>query len=161
MTGWIRCGGILLLCGIMMIVGYGSGLRYAQDAAETVTAAADLTDSAEDVIERFRTERQQLRQMQISQLNEIIYGSGTDASIITEAQARQLELMKWSEQEVMMEGILSLRGFDDVLATVHNGSVNIMLRTDVLNEQQTAVILDAVTRELKISAGNVKIIPIN
>ena len=59
------------------------------------------------------------------------------------------------------EGLLRLREFADVLVTVHTDSVNVMVRADALNRQQSAVILDLVMRETGISGGNVKIIPIN
>ena len=119
------------------------------------------TAAALDPIEQFRTERQQLRQMQMDQLNEIVYGGSADTEMIGMAQRRQLELMEWSELELTLEGVLRLREFEDVLVTVHTDSVNVMVRTDALTREQTAVILELVMRETGISGGNVKIIPIN
>ena len=119
------------------------------------------TVAAVNPIEQFRTERQQLRQMQMEQLNEIVYGGSADAEMIAMAQRRQLELMEWSEHELTLEGVLRLREFEDALVTVHTDSVNVMVCADALTREQTAVILELVMRETGISGGNVKIIPIN
>jgi stage III sporulation protein AH len=121
------------------------------------TAVAGVVDP----VERFRAERQQLRQMQISQLNDLIYGGTASEEIVLLAQKRLLELMDWTEKETTIEGVLSIRDFKDVVATVHEDSINILIRSDALTKQQTAVILDLVMRETGFSGGNVKIIPIN
>ena len=155
---WIAgAAAALVLCGAL---GFGLGIRVSgEKAAENLPAME--TAAALDPIEQFRTERQQLRQMQMDQLNEIVYGGSADTEMIGMAQRRQLELMEWSELELTLEGVLRLREFEDVLVTVHTDSVNVMVRADALTREQTAVILELVMRETGISGGNVKIIPIN
>ena len=46
------------------------------------------------------------------------------------------------------------------MATVHEDSVNVLVRAESLSQSETAVILELVLRETGISGGNVKIIPI-
>ncbi len=155
---------VLLSCALVAALalgaacGYLGGVRVAQEA---VTASAPAVGPTADSMEAFRTERQQLRQMQLSQLNEIVYAENSSDEIVTRARARQMELMEWAEQEQTLEGVLSARGFEDVLATVHGDSVNVLVRTDALTREQTAVILELVMRETGVSGGNVKIIPVN
>lgn len=142
------------------VLGFCLGWSVPRGAIEDETAAATASSfDGPNAIDRFRTERQQLRQMQLSQLAEIIHGGDEELSAL--ARRRQLELMDWSERELTLEAVLSLRGFQDVLVTMHTDSVNVMIRADAVNQQQAAVILEAVTRETGISGGNVKIIPIN
>lgn len=155
---------VLLSCALVAALalgaacGYLGGVRAAQEA---VTAPAPAVGPTADSMEAFRTERQQLRQMQLSQLNEIVYAENSSDEIVTRARARQMELMEWAEQEQTLEGVLSARGFEDVLATVHGDSVNVLVRTDALTREQTAVILELVMRETGVSGGSVKIIPVN
>lgn len=132
--------------------------RWARQPAEVSAPAAGPTA---DSLEAFRTERQQLRQMQLSQLNEIVYAENSSEEIVARARARQMELMEWAEQEQSIESVLRARGFEDALATVHAGSVNVLVRADALNREQTAVILELAMRETGVSGGNVKIIPVN
>ena len=115
----------------------------------------------QNVVEEFRTERQQLRQMQKSQLNEIIHGAQSDDEIVLLAQRQLLEMLEAEEQELTLEGILKMRGFEDAVVTVHTDSVNVILRCETITQQETAVILELVMRETGVTSGNVKIIPIN
>lgn len=156
--GWLAgAAAALVLCGML---GFGAGISVSKGNTAEVPPAQE-TSAAVDPIVQFRTERQQLRQMQIGQLNEIVYGGSADAEMVAMARQRQMELMEWSEQELTLEGVLRLREFKDVLVTVHTDSVNVMVRADALTREQTAVILELVVRETGISGGNVKIIPIN
>ena len=155
---------VLLSCALVAALALGAAcgyLRGVRAAQEAVTASAPAVGPTADSMEAFRTERQQLRQMQLSQLNEIVYAENSSDEIVTRARARQMELMEWAEQEQTLEGVLSVRGFEDVLATVHGDSVNVLVRTDALTREQTAVILELVMRETGVSGGNVKIIPVN
>lgn len=154
--------GLVIGCAFALAVGFAAGwMMKPADIQSPAVSAASAQETAQDPLERFRTERQQLRQRQIAQLNELIYGESADAETTRLAKQRLLELMRWSEQETTLEGLLRLREFADVLVTVHTDSVNVMVRADALNRQQSAVILDLVMRETGISGGNVKIIPIN
>ena len=157
MKRWMVIG-----CAFSLALGFAAGwtMRPSEVQPPAYSAASSM-ETAQDPLEQFRTERQQLRQRQIAQLNELIYGESADAETIALAKQRLLELMQWSEQETTLEGLLRLREFADVLVTVHTDSVNVMVRADALNRQQSAVILDLVMRETGISGGNVKIIPIN
>lgn len=141
------------------LAGYALG-RLTASEAQTALAPAASGPSA-DSIEQFRTEREQLRQMQLSQLNEIVYGEGTTEALAAQARQRQLELMAWAEQEQTIENVLRARGFTDALVTVHTSSVNVLVRADALTREQSAVILELVMRETGVSGGNVKIIPVN
>ena len=123
---------------------------------QTVAAQAEV-----DPIDAFRTEREQLRQMQAAQIDELIHSENTDSEVIRMAQARLLERLDDQEKETTIEGVLRARGFKDAIATVHRDSVNILVRAEALSRQETAVILELVVRETGISGGNVKIIPIN
>lgn len=141
---------------IAFLFGFAIGIRNSPAEPKSVQATAD---SGINTIDNFRTERQQLRQMQLSQLNEIIH-TDSEPEITTLAQKRQMEMMEWSEQELTLEGILAARGFSDAVVTVHTGSVNVLIQQEAVTNQQAAMILELVTRETGISSGNVKIIPL-
>ena len=124
-------------------------------------AVNSATVTKADPLEKFRAERQQLRAMQKAQLNDIIHDAATEAATADLARRQLIELCEAEEQELTVEGILSMRGFSDPVVTVHKASVNVLVRTDSLNRQQSSIILDLVCRETGVSAGDVKIIPIN
>ena len=148
---WIALALMLALGG-----GFIGRIRATVPAAESVEAAVE-----EDAIAAFRTEREQLRAMQKAQLNEIVHGDGSEPEIAALAQRQLMELCSREEHELTLEGLLTLRGFDDPVVTVQSDSVNVLLRAELVTQQECSVILDLVCRETGVQSGNVKIIPIN
>lgn len=134
-----------------------------QEAAVSAPPAEAQTASQAGLepLARFVSEREQIRNQEIAQLNELISDRGTSETVRSDAQAQKLNLVTWMEQEVTLEGVLRARGFDEVVATVHQDSVNILIRTQQLTQSETARILELVTRETGQIGGNVKIIPVN
>lgn len=147
---------------LMILLSFALGYMFGgKTAYEPATAASDAHTANVDPIKEFRSERQMTRQMQISQLNELMHSSDAGDDVVLMARRRLLSLMDWAEKETTIEGILNMREFEDAVVTVHDDSVNVLVKGDGLTQRQTAVILEIVMRETGISGGNVKIIPIN
>ena len=142
-----------ILCAAVAIVGN----LDMQRKNVAVSAAVE----AENPIDRFRTERQQLRSMQKAQLNDIIHDGATDTDTADLARRQMLEILEHEEAELTIEGILSMRGFKNPVATVHNGSVNILIESELITKQESSVILELVCRETGAMSSDIKIIPIN
>lgn len=148
----------LLLVAIMVYVA-----APAFEKSEPVLARPEATAAAqrEDPLEKFRAERKQTREEEIRQINALLDDESVDEQIRVQAQGQLLNLTNWMEQEVTIEGVLRARGYQDPLATVHEDSVNVIVRSDALTQSDSARILELVTRETGQTGGNVKIIPIN
>lgn len=136
---------------------------YIQRNAPRAMGAAStaVSPEREDPVTRFRTEREQLRSRQTGELNDIIHDDSSDAETVNLAKRQLMDLMKRQEAEQRLEGVLSIRGFEDALVTVSDASVNVILRAKALTRRESAVILDLVLRETGVTAGNVKILTIN
>ncbi|MEA5070218.1 MAG: SpoIIIAH-like family protein [Christensenellaceae bacterium] len=132
----------------------------------SVAAGAAGAEGAEgaavpaDAIERFRGEREQMRAVEMRELKALIADVAADAELRDEARRQLLGLTTYMEQEATIEGVLRARGFEDALCTVHEGSVNVLVRADALTRAESAVILELALRETKEQSGNIKIIPI-
>ena len=151
-----KAAGVIVLALTMAAAGWWMGRSSVDVPVAPVNAAVQ-----EDAVTAFRTEREQLRAMQKAQLNEIVHGDGTEAEIAALAQRQLMELCSREEHELTLEGLLTLRGFDDPVVTVQSDSVNVLLRSELVTQQECSVILDLVCRETGVQSGNVKIIPIN
>ena len=152
----------LLVVGFLMMAAFSGGFAMGSSGKASETAApVSAGQTQTDPLEQYRTERQQLRSRQRASLNEIIYAENSDDETVRLAQRQLMTLMTAEAQETNLEGTLRARGFSGVLATVQGDSVNVLLRTDSLNQAQAAIIYDLVLRETGVTGGNVKIIPIN
>ena len=134
--------------------------RQARPAALPAETAV-VVQAEEDPLTRFRTQRQQLRQKQRAELNDIIHDADTDAETLSMAQRQLLSLMENETAEATLEGLLSARGFQDPLVSANAGAVYVMVRSEGLDRRETAIILDLALRETGVTAGNVKILAIN
>ena len=152
-----RTVGLIALSLAMAAAGWWMGRSSVNVPVAPVNAAVQ----EEDAVATFRTEREQLRAMQKAQLNEIVHDDATEAEIAALAQRQLMELCSREEHELTLEGLLTRRGFDDPVVTVQSDSVNVLLRAELVTQQECSVILDLVCRETGVQSGNVKIIPIN
>ena len=153
-----RALGLIALMLIAAVGGWCAGRGSVEKGARAVIAEVS---TEEDAIDAFRTEREQLRAMQKAQLNEIVHSDASEAEIAALAQRQLMDICSREEHELTLEGLLTLRGFDDPLVTVQSDSVNVLLRTQIVTQQECSIILDLVCRETGVQSGNVKIIPIN
>ena len=144
----------LALC-MVGVIALGVQMMREDAAAVSIAPETGMSEA-----QRFRTVREQLRSAMKAQLNDVAHGADSDAELAAMAQKQLVELCAREEQELTLEGVLALRGWEDPIVTVHADSVNVLLQTDVVTSAESAAILELVCRETGAQSGNVKIIPI-
>ena len=150
----VSCASALVLVALCALA---IGLKQ-EIKAQPVTAQVE---QEQDPILDFITERAALRREQTRQLEQMMNDENLDIVLRGEAGAQLLRLLEYSEQETTIEGVLRVRGFEDAVVTVHADSANVLVRTPSLSRDQSAQILELVSRETGLLGGNIKIIPIN
>ena len=128
------------------------------DTAEEVAVAAYVEP---DALVQFCTEQEQLRSMQLSQLDDIINSEKSSQELIDRAQAEKIDITERMEQEQLVAGILRARGYTNAAAVVGDDHITIMVRAGQLGETDAARITELVLSQSGIAAENIKIIPIN
>lgn len=116
---------------------------------------------SEEAAAVFAQDRNAVRQYELEALREISADMSASEEIRSEAARRRMALMEWMEQEASIQEVLSARGYETPVVTVHEDSVNVVVRAQALSREQAGIILELVTRETGVTGGNVKIIPIN
>lgn len=147
----------LVSAALLAAVLTAGGLRSARDERRETAP----TLSGEETISAFSTDRDAVRRYELEALKEIAGDESASQEIRFEAQRRRMTLMEWMEKETAIEAVLSARGYDTPVVTVHEDSVNVAVRAESLGREEAGVILELVTRETGVTGGNVKIIPIN
>lgn len=130
-----------------------------KELSDSISVANEVSIKS-DPIQQFRTEREQLRQMQKNELNEIIYTQNADVGIVRAAQEQLLDLLETERLEVLTEGILHLRGFEGAVVILNGDSANVLIGEEILDVQKSTLIMELIVSETGVSTGNVKIIPI-
>lgn len=112
-------------------------------------------------VSEFRFDRESVRKMETEQLLFLSQDENTDETIRLRAQEALKTLAASMEAEATIEAVLLARGHEDAVVTVHEGSVNVVIKSGYDNKAESAFILDLVMRETGESAGNVKIIAVD
>lgn len=104
--------------------------------------------------------RDQTRARNTESLLEII-----NSEVVSEAQKQgaveqMLELTDISERETGAETLLSAKGFEDVVVSISDSKVDVVINQPEVNEAQRAQIEDVITRKTGIPPENIVITPI-
>ena len=125
------------------------------------TRPGETPPPAQESISAFSADRDALRREEMEQLSEIADDDDAPEDIRSEALRRQMQLMQWMEAEATIRDVLAARGFETPVVTVHEDSVNVVVKAEGLERTEAEVILELAVRETGVRAENVKIIPIN
>lgn len=107
----------------------------------------------------YRIERENTRKKEIEVIREIVDNPNSDAEMKKEAQAQLLEIADNMEKELLIEGLIKAKGFEDTIVMMSKNSVNVIVNRSELKPEEVAQILDIVKRESGKSADSIKIIP--
>jgi len=158
----LTVGAICMLLAAAVITNVVVNNRAAEKAkAASGTSAAQetaVTEASSKIgfFASYREERDNVRTQELAYLDAIV-SQGADEATLSDAQKQKLELINCMELELTVENLVRGKGFDDVIVSMHAGSVNVIVGAETLQDEQVAQILDIVLRETGESAENVKI----
>lgn len=140
------------------------------DADSDIAELANQTDSSiEEAISQeavstssnyfveYRLARDKLRAALIERLNQIINNEKTEEKVRTKAQQEIINLNKIAEKELLIEGLIKAKGFEDALVFLNEDNARVVIDRDELTEQDVMKILEIVTSETGLKPTNIKI----
>lgn len=130
--------------------------KYTDDSIEETISSEDSLMSSNYYIEQ-RLSRDKLRANLIDRLNEIVNNDNTSDEMRNEAQKKIMDIGEVSQKELLIEGLVKTKGFDDVLVFLTEENARIVVSADELTEQDIAKILEVVITETGLDASNIKI----
>ena len=128
--------------------------KMAQAEAAAVSVSAPGAQGS--FFDIYRSERDSVRTQELAYLDAIV-AQGGDEATLSEAQKQKMTLVGCMESELNTENLIRAKGFEEVIVSMHNGSVNVIVDADALTDEQVAQILDIVLRETGESAENIKV----
>lgn len=107
----------------------------------------------------FRLDRERIREKELSSIESVINDENTDKNVLAKAQEQKLNISSAMEKEVTLEGLLKSKGFSDVVVTIRENSINVVVEEQEVDEKKAAQILEVVQRETGEDATNIKVLP--
>ena len=152
---------VLVIAGLAILLAVTGVLNWKFAADKKARQQAEGNGGTEQTVSSFadfRTERERVRTQELTSIDSIINNENTDTQTLAEAQKMKLELTDTMEKELLIEGLLKAKGFEDAVITISDTAVNVIVKQQDLTKQQVAQVLEIVLREAgDISAENVKI----
>ncbi len=126
--------------------------------SDSQNPSADTPVSGQDYFEAYRANRQSIRDMEMKYVQTISGNEGTDAEVKKEAEARLLAIASLMEKELKLENLIKAKGFEDAIAFVEDGAINIVVKAKEISGAQATKILKLVVDETGEAPQNVTII---
>ncbi|WP_026475871.1 SpoIIIAH-like family protein [Alkaliphilus transvaalensis] len=102
-----------------------------------------------------KLERDKRRSEMISYLNDIVDNQHTAEDLRSQAQNMKIQVVTNTEKEMMIENMITAKGFNDAIVYLTDQSINIVVHSEGLNEKEVAQIVDIVRRETDITMDNI------
>ena len=152
-------GVMLILAGAVVaniLITQKNGSEDAVAASASADGDAAAASTQLSFFESFRNERDSTRSQEIAYIDTIIE-QGADAETMADAQQQKMDIVDAMEKEMTVESLIKAKGFTDVAVTLHAGSVNVVIASESLTDEQVAQVLDIVVRETGEKAENIKV----
>ncbi len=143
--------GLLVLTGFLNITLNQSGQGIV-DTGGNVTTANFFTS--------YRAERDTARDQEKLYYTAILESASSTAEAKESAQTALANIAAQIESELYLEGNIKAKGFDDVIVSMSNNFVNVMVKATELTDAQVAQIVQVVQEQTSKSIDNIKIIPV-
>ncbi len=134
----------------------GASNQTPNDDITVETSKPNSTQS--NYFEAYRENRQNIRDMEMRYVQTLSDSETTDASVKKEAEQRLLQITTLMEKELKLESLIKAKGFEDVIAFVEEGSVNIVVKAKEISSAQATKILKLVADETGEASQNITII---
>lgn len=148
--------GVLLLGAVVANVVMNRQPKQAAAAGEDKVTSVSSLGMGTCFFEAYREERDSVRTEELAYLDAIV-AQGADEATLSDAQKQKLDLITCMEAELNSENLIRAKGFENVIVSMHKGSVNVIVDGQTLTDEQVAQILDIVLRETGESAQNIKV----
>lgn len=138
-------------------------LEDVQETGDTEPGEAVLTSTGtanDSFASEAKLSRDQTRAKNTESLLEIINSEVVSESQKQAAVDQMLELTDISERETGAETLLSAKGFEDVVVSISDSKVDVVINQSEISDAQRAQIEDVVTRKTGIPPENIVITPV-
>ena len=106
----------------------------------------------------YRTDRENTRLQEIQHYDEIIASATASEESKADAEEKKLALITQMEKELVTEGIIRGKGFEDVVITTSNSNINVFIKASELTESEVAQITSVVTTQMNVEIDKIIII---
>lgn len=149
---------IIILIGMVLLLGVTGYLNIALNNNVATQTAGTVTTA--NYFETYRDDREATRDQELLYYDAIITSEASSQDAISAAETKKLEIVTQMESELVMEGLIKAKGFEDVIVTTSSSNINVIVKSAELTSSQVSQIVAIVQEQTSKSIDNIKIIPV-
>lgn len=149
---------IIIIAAMVLLLGVTGYLNVMLN--KSVSKVDDGSTTTSSYFQTYRTDRESTRDQEMLYYDAIIASESSTEEAIKNAENAKLALIEQMEQELVVEGLIKSKGFEDCVVTISDANVNAVVKASELSSTQVAQIVEIIQSQLATSIENIKIIPV-
>lgn len=154
---------VLVLCCMVALLVVTGVLNYVLNTRLNDEGNDVINNGGEDAVATFfssyRSNRETARAEEFSYLDAIIASESTSAEVKTTAEEKQVELLSFIENELVLESLIKAKGYDDAVVTMSTNNLNVIVNKAELTSEEVSKILGIILEETDYTASQVYVVP--
>ena len=149
-----------VMIGLLVLTGYiNVALNNSLSNNTNPSTTTETSAMAQSFYTTYKTERESTRKQELQFYEAIIASTTSSQDAKEEAEKNKLDLINQMEKELVVEGIIVGKGFEDAIVTQSSANVNVFIKSPELNSGEVAIITDVVREQLGVDIDKIIIIP--
>lgn len=148
---------IIIITAMVLLLGVTGYLNIVLN--NSISNGNNITTTS-SYFQTYRSDRESTRDQEMLYYDAIISSESSSEEAIKNAENAKLELINQMEQELVVEGLIKSKGFEDCVVTITDSNVNAVVKASELSSTEVAQIVDIIQTQLSTSIENIKIIPV-
>lgn len=150
---------IIIIAAMVLLLGVTGYLNVVLN--NSVSDNNDGVVTTSSYFQTYRADRESTRDQEMLYYDAIIASESSTAEAIATAESAKLALIEQMEQELVVEGLIKAKGFEDCVVTISDENVNAVVSSaEQLTTTEVAQIVEIIQSQLNTSIENIKIIPV-
>lgn len=149
---------IIIIAAMVLLLGVTGYLNVMLN--KSVSKVDDGSTTTSSYFQTYRADRESTRDQEMLYYDAIIASESSTEEAIKNAENAKLALIEQMEQELVVEGLIKSKGFEDCVVTISDANVNAVVKAAELSSTQVAQIVEIIQSQLATSIENIKIIPV-
>ena len=154
---------VLVLCCMVALLVVTGVLNYVLNTRLNDEGNDVINNGGEDAVATFfssyRSNRETARAEEFSYLDAIIASESTSAEVKATAEEKQVELLSFIENELVLESLIKAKGYDDAVVTMSTNNLNVIVNKAELTSEEVSKILGIILEETDYTASQVYVVP--
>lgn len=145
-----------VMVALLLVTGFVNVALNNTLSAETST---QTSASNANFYTTYKEEREATRTQEIQFYDSILASATSSEDAKQEAEEGKMEIISQMEKELITEGIIKGKGFEDCVITTSSSNINVFVKSAELTKEEVAQISSIVVTQLGVEVEKIIIIP--